>query len=126
LKKEANSQAKQYSLREGLRLLGSAGFFFEKYIDRLFTSEIYDTRANLILQGKCVSHEIDVLVKKDVVVSMIECKFHSRREATSDMKVPLYVCQGLMIGKELIIPFFRKQKLFQTVGYQLIIDLPQT
>jgi hypothetical protein len=91
LKKEANSQAKQYSLREGLRLLGSAGFFFEKYIARLFTSEIYDTRANLILQGKCVSHEIDVLVKKDVVVSMIECKFHSRREATSDTKVPLYV-----------------------------------
>ncbi|MFQ3174865.1 MAG: hypothetical protein ACI8W0_001991 [Flavobacterium sp.] len=91
LKKAANSHAARYNLREGLRLLGPAGFFFEKYIARLFSSENYQTKTNLILQGKCISHEIDVLVKKDGVIGMIECKFHSRREATSDVKVPLYV-----------------------------------
>jgi hypothetical protein len=91
LKKEANSHAARYNLREGLRLLGPAGFFFEKYIARIFASEGYLTVTNLILQGKCVSHEIDVIAKRNDVIVMIECKFHSRREATSDVKIPLYV-----------------------------------
>jgi hypothetical protein len=91
LKKEANSHAARYNLRAGLQLLGPAGFLFEKYIARLFTVEGYLTVTNLVLQGKCVSHEIDVLAKKDNAIVMVECKFHSRREAASDVKVPLYV-----------------------------------
>jgi hypothetical protein len=91
LKKEANSHAARYNLRSALQLLGPAGFFFEKYIARLFESEGYQTVTNLILPGKCVSHEIDVLIKKDDELSMIECKFHSARENKSDVKVSLYV-----------------------------------
>lgn len=91
LKKEANSHAARYNLRAALQLLGPAGFFFEKYIARLFEAEKYTATTNLVLQGKCVSHEIDVLVKKDNVISMIECKFHSSRDAASDVKIPLYV-----------------------------------
>lgn len=91
LKKEANSHAARYNLRAGLQALGPAGFFFEKYIARLFSAEGYLTVTNLILKGKCVSHEIDVLVKRDNAIMMIECKFHSRRDAVSNVKVPLYV-----------------------------------
>lgn len=91
LKKEANSHAARYNLRAGLQLLGPAGFFFEKYIARLFEAEKYMATTNLVLQGKCVSHEIDVLVMKDNVISIIECKFHSSRDAASDVKIPLYV-----------------------------------
>lgn len=91
LKKEANSHAARYNLRAGLQALGPAGFFFEKYIARLFTADGYLTVTNLILKGKCVSHEIDVLAKKDNAIIMIECKFHSHRDAVSDVKVPLYV-----------------------------------
>lgn len=91
LKKEANSHAARYNLRAALQLLGPAGFFFEKYIARLFAAEDYLTVTNLILKGKCVSHEIDVLAKKGNVIVMIECKFHSSREAASDVKIPLYV-----------------------------------
>ena len=91
LKKEASSHAARYNLRAGLQLLGPAGFFFEKYIARLFAEEKYETKTNLILQGKCVSHEIDVLVKKNNAIAMVECKFHVGRDAASDVKVPLYV-----------------------------------
>jgi len=91
LKKEANSHAARYNLRAGIQALGPAGFFFEKYIARLFTAEGHVTVTNLVLKGKCVSHEIDVLVKKDNAIMMIECKFHSRRDAVSDVKIPLYV-----------------------------------
>jgi hypothetical protein len=45
----------------------------------------------LTLQGKCVTHEIDVLVKKNEQIAMIECKYHAGREATSDVKVPMYI-----------------------------------
>ena len=91
LKKASNSHAARYNLKEAIRLLGPAGFFFEKYIARLFAAEHYEAKTNLTLQGKCVSHEIDILVKKDEVISMIECKFHMGKDANSDVKVPMYI-----------------------------------
>ena len=91
LKKASHSQAARYNLKEAIRLLGPTGFFFEKYIARLFSSENYQTLTNFILQGKCVSHEIDVLLKKDNAIAMVECKFHLGKDANSDVKVPMYI-----------------------------------
>lgn len=91
LKKISNSHAARYNLKEAIRLLGPAGFFFEKYIARLFSAENYQTKTNLILQGKCVSHEIDILVKKNDAIAMVECKFHIGKDANSDVKVPMYI-----------------------------------
>lgn len=100
LKKTSNSHAARYNLREAIRLLGPAGFFFEKYIAKLFYSEHYETKTNLILKGKCVSHEIDVLVKKNNDIVMIECKFHVGRDAASDVKVPMYILSRFNDVKE--------------------------
>lgn len=91
LKKSSHSHAARYNLKEAIRLLGPTGFFFEKYIARLFSSENYQTLTNFILQGKCVSHEIDVLIKKDNAIAMVECKFHMGKDANSDVKVPMYI-----------------------------------
>lgn len=91
LKKHTNSHAARYNLRAAIEMLGPEGFYFEKYIARLFEAEKYETKTNVVLQGNCVMHEVDVLIKKNNVVSMVECKFHGGREAASDVKVPLYV-----------------------------------
>src|SRR6478752_6713492 len=91
LKKASNSHAARYNLREAIRLLGPAGFFFEKFIARLFASENYETKVGLILQGRCVSHEIDVLIKRDNFVSMVECEFHAGQDVATDVKVPMYI-----------------------------------
>jgi hypothetical protein len=91
LKKECHSHAARYNLKEAIRLLGPTGFFFEKYIARLFAAEDYQTLTNFILQGRCVSHEIDVIVKKDNAIAMVECKFHLGKDANSDVKVPMYI-----------------------------------
>lgn len=91
LKKEANAHAARYNLRSALQLLGPSGFFFEKYIARIFQAEHFETKLNLTLQGKCISHEVDVLIKKNNLISMVECKFHAGREAVSDVKVPMYI-----------------------------------
>lgn len=91
LKKHTNSHAARYNLRAAIEMLGPEGFYFEKYIARLFEADRYETQTNVVLQGNCVMHEVDVLIKKSNVVSMVECKFHGGREAASDVKVPLYV-----------------------------------
>jgi hypothetical protein len=91
LKKASNSQAARYNLKEAIRLLGPAGFFFEKYIARLFESEAYKTKVNLHLKGNCVSHEVDILIKKENQIAMIECKFHMGKEINTDVKVPMYI-----------------------------------
>lgn len=106
LKKISNSHAARYNLRAALQLLGPAGFFFEKYIARLFEADNYQTRTNLILQGKCVSHEIDVALKKNDIISMVECKFHAGRDTNSDVKVPLYILSRFNDLKERKHPVF--------------------
>lgn len=106
LKKTANHHAARYNLREAIRLLGPAGFFFEKYTARLFASEGYKTMTNLTLFGKCVSHEVDVFVKKEHDVAVVECKFHMGREAASDVKVPMYILSRFNDLKE------RKHRIF--------------
>jgi len=91
LKKVSAAHAARYNLRSALQLLGPAGFFFEKFIARLFNHEGYKTLMNLNLQGHCVTHEVDVVVQKGALTLMIECKFHNSHVTDSDVKVPMYI-----------------------------------
>jgi hypothetical protein len=106
LKKASNCHAARYNLRSAIQMLGPAGFFFEKYIARLFTSEGYQTTTNLILQGKCVDHEVDIVIRKNDEISMVECKFHAGRDVVSDVKVPMYILSRFNDLKD------RKQSIF--------------
>jgi hypothetical protein len=108
LKKASNSHAARYNLKEAIRLLGPAGFFFEKYIARIFATEDYETKTNFFIQGKCVSHEIDILVKKNDVLAMVECKFHMGKDANSDVKVPMYILSRFNDVKEKRVAVFDK------------------
>ncbi len=112
LKKASNSHAARYNLRQALQLLGPAGFFFEKYIARLFEAEQYETQTNLTLPGKCVTHELDVVIRKNGVIAMVECKFHTGREATTDVKVPMYILSRFNDLKEnLHVLFSGKERI---------------
>lgn len=91
LKKSSGSHAARYNLRTALQQLGPTGFFFEKFVARLFSSQGFDVKTNVSLQGKCVTHEIDVVISGNNRVEMIECKFHSRNDTVSDVKVPMYI-----------------------------------
>lgn len=91
LKKVSASHAARYNLRSAIQMLGPDGFFFEKFMARLFANEGFETINNLILNGKCVSHEIDIAVRKNNHIYMIECKFHGSSTGHSDVKVPMYI-----------------------------------
>lgn len=81
----------KFSLRESLMRLGPTGFPFEKYIARVLGHFGYSTEVDVILNGKCITHEVDVLAQKDGQKFMLECKYHNQWGSRTDAKVALYV-----------------------------------
>ena len=77
LEKEAPAASRRYDLRNAILRLGPAGFDFEKYIAALLSAYGYQTELPPILEGLCVSHEVDVLAKKEGRTAMIEAKFRN-------------------------------------------------
>ena len=91
LKAQNRMSASRYSLKRALFDLGPTGYPFERLVGALLKEKGYKTEVSVILNGECVTHEIDVLAEKDGNVYAIECKFHSDAKATSNVKVPLYI-----------------------------------
>jgi hypothetical protein len=91
LKKHNKICASRYSLKRALFDLGPTGYPFERLIAALLKEKGFKTRVSTILDGACVTHEIDVLAEKDGNVYAIECKFHSDAKGSSNVKVPLYI-----------------------------------
>jgi hypothetical protein len=83
--------ASRYNLKKALLALGPAGYPFEQYVAEIFKAQGYDVKTNIVAQGYCVAHELDVIAVKDGTLNMIECKFHNNQQYTSDVKVPLYI-----------------------------------
>ncbi len=81
----------RYSLKNALFRLGPTGYPFEKYYSAIMKSYGYETETGLIIEGKCVKHEVDVIALKEDEVSLVECKYHSRAGRPVDIKVAMYV-----------------------------------
>jgi Holliday junction resolvase-like predicted endonuclease len=91
LKKLDLAYASKYSLKKAVFDLGPSGYPFEKLVSALLKQKGFNTEVSVILNGECVTHEIDVLAKKDGLAYAIECKFHSNSKTVSNIKVPLYI-----------------------------------
>ncbi len=91
LKKYDRVYASKYNLKRAIFDLGPSGYPFERLISALLKHKGYKTKVSVLLKGKCVTHEIDVLAEKGENTYAIECKFHSDARAVSNVKVPLYI-----------------------------------
>jgi len=91
LKKSSRHSAGRYRLKKAIMELGPSGYPFEKFVGRLMESRGYQAQVNVIIQGKCVQHEVDVVARNHQEQIMIECKFHSDSKRNSDVKVALYI-----------------------------------
>ncbi len=91
LKKTNRISASKYSLKRAIFDLGPTGYPFERLVSALLKHKGYKTQVSVILQGECVSHEIDVLAEKNGNTFTIECKFHSNAKTVSNVKIPLYI-----------------------------------
>lgn len=91
LKKKKNAYASKYKLKKAIYELGPTGFPFEKFIAALLFYSGYKVKTGQILQGKCVTHEVDVVAQKNNQHIVAECKFHSEEGRNCDVKIPLYI-----------------------------------
>jgi len=80
----------RYSLKKSLLRLGPSGYPFEKYVGELFKNYGYRVNTGVLLEGKCVTHEVDVFAFNDNEIRLVECKYRNRAENAPDVKVAMY------------------------------------
>jgi hypothetical protein len=91
LKRDSLRNAGRYSLKKAIMEMGPTGFPFEIFVGKMFETMGFEVETGVIVQGKCVKHEVDVIARKPGEMIMVECKFHSDNQAKSGVQVPLYV-----------------------------------
>ncbi len=91
LRKYSKPVAGRYKTKQAILELGPSGYPFEKFIGEILKHQGYRTKVGVIIQGHCVTHEIDVEAEKDNKHFMVECKFHNRQGYKCDVKIPLYI-----------------------------------
>lgn len=91
LKKISNSVAARYSLKKALLELGPAGFYFEQWISRVFQNIGYKTETGQLIKGHSVTHEADVIAKKEEKTYWVECKFRNAEDTKISVTTPMYV-----------------------------------
>ncbi len=91
LKKKKSVFASKYKLKKAIYELGPTGFPFEHFIAEILSHSGYQVAVSQQLQGKCVSHEIDVVATKNTEKLFVECKFHGEEGRNCDVKIPLYI-----------------------------------
>ncbi|ASV30789.1 ATP cone domain-containing protein [Maribacter cobaltidurans] len=91
LKGKKSVFASKYKLKKAIYELGPTGFPFERFVAAILKYSGYQVKVGVILNGLCVTHEIDVLAEKNDSTTIIECKFHSDKGLKCNVKVPLYI-----------------------------------
>lgn len=91
LKKKKSVFASKYKLKKAIYELGPTGFPFERFVGALLEYSGFSTKVDVIMDGICVTHEIDVVADKNGQTTIIECKFHGEEGRNCNVKVPLYI-----------------------------------
>ncbi|MFX0557917.1 ATP cone domain-containing protein [Maribacter sp. CXY002] len=91
LKKHKSVFASKYKLKKAIYELGPTGFPFERFVAAILQYSGYFTKTGEIMNGICVTHEIDVVAEKNGNIIIIECKFHGEEGRNCNVKIPLYI-----------------------------------
>lgn len=91
LRKVSRPLSAYYGTKRALLELGPDGFLFEKFVARLFTKMGYNSITNVVIEGNCVEHEVDVVADSPSEKLLIECKFHGSKDRKNDLKAALYI-----------------------------------
>lgn len=91
LQKERTMAALRYKLKQAIMELGPTGYPFEQFIGKLFEKKGYKTEVGVVVEGNCVTHEMDVIATNETAQYLVECKYHKDQGKTVGVQVPLYV-----------------------------------
>jgi hypothetical protein len=104
LQQKRNHLASRYKLKKAIMELGPTGFPFEHFVAKIFDSMGFSTETGQIMNGYCITHEIDVIAKKENEEHLVECKYGQSPGKTVSVQVPLYV-------RSRVDDIFKKQKV---------------
>ena len=88
--------AARFGLKNALLKLGPDGYPFETFMGALLKGRGYSTLLRQIVQGKCISHEIDVIATRGQygehapTKCIVECKFHNSAHFECHIQTALY------------------------------------
>ncbi|MFO7864602.1 MAG: ATP cone domain-containing protein [Salinivirgaceae bacterium] len=91
LRKHTDKEGIPYKLKQAILELGPSGFPFEILIGQLFKKQGYKTEIGIVVDGNCVTHEMDVIATKDNTQHLTECKYSKHQGKQISVQVPLYV-----------------------------------
>ena len=112
LKDIRTSVAARYSLKRALQQLGPEGFYFEKWVAKIFEVQGFDTITGQTLEGKStISHEIDVVVSNRKENIVCECKFRNDIDAKISVTTPMYFLSRFIDLKGKDFTFFNRNFL---------------
>ncbi len=110
LKNLKSSVAARYSLKRALQDLGPEGFFFEKWVAKIFEVQGYDTVTSQTLKGKStINHEVDVIISNKNENIVCECKFRNDIEAKISVTTPMYFLSRFIDLKDSTFTFFNRE-----------------
>lgn len=90
-KREKPVVAARYSIKQAVFDLGPSGYPFERFFAEVLRSHGWRTHHSVVLRGRCVDHEVDVLAEKNGKRVGVEAKFHNSPGIKTDVKDALYV-----------------------------------
>lgn len=109
LKNLKSSVAARYSLKRALQDLGPEGFFFEKWVAKIFEVQGYDTITSQTLTGKStINHEVDVIISNKTEDIICECKFRNDIDAKISVTTPMYFLSRFIDLKDNSFTFFNR------------------
>jgi hypothetical protein len=91
LHKKRRSMAARYSLKKAIMALGPSGYPFEHFVGHIFRCKGFEVKVGQVVEGKCVTHEVDVIASGNLSQHLVECKYHNSQGKCSSIQVPLYI-----------------------------------
>jgi hypothetical protein len=91
LRSSKYSTASRYKLKKAIMEMGPTGYPFEHLISRVMELQGYETQTGVVVDGRCVTHEVDVIATKEKKQIFVECKYGVSLGKIVSVQVPLYV-----------------------------------
>jgi hypothetical protein len=91
LRKKQLGVAARYKLKNAMMELGPTGYPFEFFVGQVFKLQGFQVEVGQILQGHCVTHEVDVIATMGKEQHFIECKYYQHTGKNANVQVPLYI-----------------------------------
>ena len=91
LRKRRAGPALKYKLKHAIMELGPTGYPFEHFVGMIYRKQGYSVEVGKIIEGHCVSHEMDVIATNEYEQVLVECKYGQDQGKHVSVQVPLYV-----------------------------------